>query len=180
MVGSIVRSCCRFRAALLSRCCFGGTSGTADALSMNRCSAARSAAFFESDSAVTARRVALRLRANAPLGLCARASELLVSPPLSTALRKKSSCSAIGTSSWKHRVTPAPLNLRRFCAGGEWTTSGAAIRGPAVAAALCLPASWDVMSRDSRSAFSRNPTGSLRHRRQCTWVSDRCAERSPV
>lgn len=169
MVGSIPRSCCRFSAALLSRCCFGGTSGTADALSMNRCSAARSAAFFESESAVTARRVALRLRINAPLGLSAHAAGLLVSPPPFTAPCKKSSCSAIGTSSWKHRVPSAPLNLWRFCTGCAETTPGAATRGLAVAAALFLSASWAVMSRDNRSAFSRNPTGSLRHRRPvCT------------
>ncbi len=112
LVGSIARSCCRFNAAAVSRCCFGGTSGTDLALLMNRCSAARSAAFFESEVAVTARRVALRLRVNTPPG----ASELLArgSPSRPTASRKKSSCSAIGTSSSKIRVAPVPLALRRF------------------------------------------------------------------
>ena len=115
LVGSIVRSCCRFNAAALSRCCFGGTSGTDWALLMNRCSAARSAAFFESEVAVTARRVVLRLRVNKPPA--ASTLRAFVSPPRPTASHKKSSCSAIGTSSSKIRVDPVALVLRRFCFG---------------------------------------------------------------
>lgn len=102
-VGSMLRSCCRFVAAALSRCCFGGTSGTDDELLMNRCSAARSAAFFESEFAVTVRLVALRLRVRTP-------SDLAV--PRES--HKKSSCSAIGTSSSKIRTV---VTFRHFCVG---------------------------------------------------------------
>lgn len=164
--GSIDLSCCFFDAATLILICIGGTSGAAPFT--NRASAACSALRFSAELWSTSRRVALWLRVSSPPPSAAAAGDPEDAP--SRAFFRKSSCSAMGTSSSNPPVFRA-LALTRclFCAvrsaGGDACGSRAAAvaaRGGATLAVglLLLPGSA-AMSFDSLPAFSRSPTGSL-------------------
>ena len=139
-----------------------------------RASAARSAARFSAELLSTSRRVAEWLRVSNPAPASPTAAAALDpdEEPSPRASFRKSSCSAMGTSS-SNPPALRPLALLaltrcRFCAGcsaggDAWCgrAAAAARGGAALADSLLLLPGSAAMSFDSLLAFSLSPTGSL-------------------